>query len=273
MRLQHRVAVVAAPIGAGHLHQLEGGADIAGAAHVRAAAQVDPVALPVQRDGLAARQVADELDLVVLALLLEQRDRLVAGGDDALETRVPRDDLAHPRLDGGEILGGEGLVAGEVVVEAVLDRRADGHLRAGEQRLHRLGQHMGGVVADQVQRLGVAAGDEADGGIGLDRAREVLDRAIDLHGQRRLGQARADRLRDLGARDRPIEGPHGSVGQGDRGHCGGILAASCRMGRGKCVRGPCRVKAGRRHRPGSGRGAAARRVCAIAKCCFARRQA
>ena len=42
---QHGVAVVAPPIGAGDLHQLERGADIGGGAHVRAAAQIDPVAL------------------------------------------------------------------------------------------------------------------------------------------------------------------------------------------------------------------------------------
>jgi hypothetical protein len=47
----------------------------------------------------------------------------------------------------GQVVGRERLVAGEVVVEAVLDRRADGDLGAGEQLLHRLGQHVGGVVA------------------------------------------------------------------------------------------------------------------------------
>ena len=44
---QHRVVAVAAPIGAGHLHQLEGVADLAGRGHVRAAAEVEPVALVV----------------------------------------------------------------------------------------------------------------------------------------------------------------------------------------------------------------------------------
>ncbi len=61
-----------------------------------------------------------------------------------------------------QVVGRERLVAGEVVIEAVLDHRADGHLRAGPQRLHGLGQHVRGVVADQLQRARVVAGDEFD---------------------------------------------------------------------------------------------------------------
>ena len=51
--LEHLVAGIAAPIGARHLHQLEG-LQLAGGGHVRTAAQVEPLALPVQRDVLVA---------------------------------------------------------------------------------------------------------------------------------------------------------------------------------------------------------------------------
>ena len=74
--------------------------------------------------------------------------------------------------------GGEGLVAEEVVVEAVLDHRADGHLRAGEQLLHRLGQHMGAVVADEFERLRIVARDDAQRRIGDDRIGEIDKRAV-----------------------------------------------------------------------------------------------
>jgi hypothetical protein len=47
--LQHLVAVVAAPVGAGHLHQLEV-LELARAGHVRAAAQVLEAAFAVQAD-------------------------------------------------------------------------------------------------------------------------------------------------------------------------------------------------------------------------------
>src|SRR4029077_4164171 len=68
---QHRVVAVAAPIGAGHLLQLEGVADLAGRGHVRTAAEVEPVALLVNLELLAGRNLIDQLDLEVLALLLE----------------------------------------------------------------------------------------------------------------------------------------------------------------------------------------------------------
>ena len=109
--------------------------------------------------------------------------------------RVAGDDLAHLRLDRREVVRRERLVAGEVVVEAVLDRRADGDLGAGEQLLHRLGQHVGGVVADQLQRVGVAAGDEHHARVVVDRRcrdRPACRRASSP-GRRGRGRARSPR--------------------------------------------------------------------------------
>ena len=63
----------------------------------------------------------------------------------------------------------------EVVVEAVLDRRADRHLGPRVELLHRLGHHVGGVVADQLQRLGVAVGEDRD--LGRRRAAAPRGRA------------------------------------------------------------------------------------------------
>jgi hypothetical protein len=67
-------------------------------------------------------------------------------------------DLAHAGLDALEVLGveGAGLAVGprrqlEVVVEAVLDGRADGEGGTGEQLQHRLGHDVGGGVADRVE--------------------------------------------------------------------------------------------------------------------------
>jgi len=62
----------------------------------------------------------------------------------------------------------------EVVIEAVLDIRPDGHLGAWIELLHRLSQHMGGVMADQLQRLGRRPCDDSDVGIMLDRQVEIL---------------------------------------------------------------------------------------------------
>ena len=76
---QHRVVGIAAPIGAGHLHELEGGADLARRGHVRAAAEVEPIALRVDLEILPLGNGVDELDLVGLALVGEDLAGLSRG--------------------------------------------------------------------------------------------------------------------------------------------------------------------------------------------------
>ena len=136
---------------------------------MRAAAEIEPVALLVDLDLLVFRNGVDQLDLEALALVAEDALGLLARPHFLGERFVARDDLAHLLLDRGEILRRERLVAEEVVIEAVLDHRADGDLRAGPQRLHGFGQHVRGVVADQFERARVVAGEELDLGVALDR--------------------------------------------------------------------------------------------------------
>ena len=198
---QHRIVAVAAPIGARHLHQLEGVADLAGRGHVRAAAEIEPVALVVDLDRLVAGNGVDQLDLEGLALVAEHLLGLLAVPDFLGEGFVARDDLAHLLFDRGKIFRRERLVAEEVVIEAVLDHRADGHLRARPQRLHRFGQHMRGVMPDQFQRARVVAVDEFDLGVAVDRIGEVGDHAVERHRHRALGERGRDALGDVEAGD------------------------------------------------------------------------
>ena len=175
-------------------------ADLAGRGHVRAAAEVEPVALLVDLDLLVFRDGVDQLDLEQLALVAEHALGLVARPHLLGEGFVARDDLAHLLLDGVEVLRRERLVAEEVVIEAVLDHRADGDLRARPQALHGLRQHMGGVVPDQLQRARVLAADEFDLGVALDRVGEVREHAIERHRDRALGERRRDALGDIETR-------------------------------------------------------------------------
>ena len=75
--LQHLVAFVAAPVRAGDAGQLEG-LDLPGRRHVWAAAEIDELALAVQRHRVF-RNAFDDLDLVLLAHLAEQVDGLLPG--------------------------------------------------------------------------------------------------------------------------------------------------------------------------------------------------
>ncbi len=104
-------------------------------------------------------------------------------------------------LDRRQVLGGEGLVAGEVVEEAVVDHRADGDLGAGIELLHRLGHDMRGVVPDQRQRARIVAGDDLDPRIRGDRIGEVGELAVERHRHRLLGERLGNALGDLAAGD------------------------------------------------------------------------
>src|SRR5712692_9062319 len=152
--LEHRVPLVAAPVGARGREQLEV-LHVARGRHVRAAAEVDELALPVERHPGRVEPLED-LDLVGLAALAEEADRLLARELLALERIVRLRDLAHDGLDLLEVLGRERLRLREIVVEAVFDRGTDRHLHAGEQALHRLGHHVRGGVPEGRERRGIA---------------------------------------------------------------------------------------------------------------------
>ena len=159
--LQHLVARVAAPVGAGDLHQLEH-LELAGRGHVRAAAEVDELAFRVQRDRLGGRDRRDDLRLVVLAHVLEELDRVVARHFRAQHLLVLARELGHLRFDRRNVLGREGALVREVVVEAVLDHRPDRYLRLRKQLLHRVGEQMRGRVTDDVDAFRIAVGDDRE---------------------------------------------------------------------------------------------------------------
>ena len=73
-------------------------------------------------------------------------------------------------------------------------------------------------MADQAERVGVAAGDEDYGGVVGDFAGEVLQVAVDFHRERGFGEAGADGGGDGGAGDRAVEAAARAVWQGYGGH-------------------------------------------------------
>ena len=162
--LEHLVPLVAAPVGAGHRRELEG-LDQPGAGQVRAAAEVHPVSLAVERHGLVGNP-GEDLDLVVLSHAAEQLDGLGLRQLLAHDGQVLPRQLAHPFLDLLDLLGRKRLVALEVVVEAVTGGGADGDLGPREQALDRLGHEVGGGVAQDVDALGAVEGDGLAPGYG-----------------------------------------------------------------------------------------------------------
>jgi len=94
--------------------------------------------------GRAALEL-DELQLV--RLVSEFCSSVLVGDGTPGEALALLDDLLHPLFDAFEIVRSERLSDVEVVVEAVLDRRADTQLGFGEQFLDGLGEHVGARVA------------------------------------------------------------------------------------------------------------------------------
>ena len=102
---EHLALGVAAPVGAGDRGELER-LGATGPGRMRAAAEVEELAVAVEADGLdalIADQVLDQLDLVRLVLLQVELDRVAGGHLRALERLVGLDVLAHLGLDALEV--------------------------------------------------------------------------------------------------------------------------------------------------------------------------
>ena len=211
---------VAAPIGAGDFHQLESVADLAGRSHVRAPAEVGPLALAIELQLLIGGNGVDQLDLERFALLFEQALRVLARDGPLQERLVAGDDLAHPLFDRGEILGRERLVAEEVVVEAVLDHRPNGDLRSWPKRLHGFGENMRRIVADQFERARIIARYELERSVAIDRISEVGKLAIADHRHGALGKRRRNGFGDFEAGDAGLIGALSAIGKSDVDHRG-----------------------------------------------------
>ena len=116
----------------------------------------------------------------------------------------------------------KGAVAREVVIESVFDIGAYRDLRAGKKFLHRFGENMRGVVADQFQRLGRFARDDFHFRVMFDHARQIAQFAVELDRERGLGEAGADRGGEIQTRYGTGKFFDGSVGQSEaKRHVGG----------------------------------------------------
>ena len=137
--LHLRVAFFAFPIGAGDAQQLER-LDEFGRGDVRAQAEVNELAGGVELHHLAVREVAHQLALERLLLLLVELHGLVERNQFALVGQVLVAQLGHLLFDFFQVLGREGLLAQELVEEALVGGWADAELHFGIEFQHRGGQ-------------------------------------------------------------------------------------------------------------------------------------
>src|SRR5690606_27986124 len=84
--------------------------------------------------------------------------------------------------------------------------------------LHRVRKQVRRGMANDVEPLRVLFGDDGNPAVVLEPVGEVDHLAVDLAGESRLGETRADRSRDFSDGDRVIERLLGSVRKGDDWH-------------------------------------------------------
>jgi len=109
----------------------------------------------------------------------------------------------------------------EVVIEAIVGRRAEGNLCPREQILDGLGKDVRIIVSHEFERIRfVPRGNQREAGIALERTHDVADLAVNARGKRGLGQARPDRRGHI-RRRRPLgHFPDGAIGKRDLEHLG-----------------------------------------------------
>ena len=216
--LQLLVLGIAAPVRAGDAGELER-LEEARVRHVRSTAHVHVFLVEVQAHrGHVGAHVVDQAQLVFLAAAREFLDDLVARGHLLHHVVVLRDQFAHALLDRGQVVRGERALGVDVVVETLVDDRADHHLGVRVQLLHRMADQVRAAVADDLHALLVLRGDDAQAGVMVDDVAGIDQATVDFAGHGGLGQAGTDRLGDLQHGNGGLELALGAVGKGDRDH-------------------------------------------------------
>ena len=195
---QHLVLFGTAPVGTGNVQKLKGLAYALGAHEMRAGAEVGKIALLIEADRFAFRQVFDEFHLVGFFLFLHQGDRFRARQFKTLDGPVFLDDLLHFLFDLRKVVLGDGRFKIDIIIEAVRDRRADGKLRRGIQPLDGLGHDMGSAVAERGKTAFFVFGcQDLQAAVLIEHSPKVHDLPVHLSGAGDTRQPFGKILRDL----------------------------------------------------------------------------
>ena len=198
------VVLVTAPVGTGDVEQLDR-LDDRGIAQVRTATQVGEGTVLVERDG-AVLKVADQFALVLVAFFRIFLERVRFRDVRADEVLAAAGQLKHLVFDFLQVGFHELPVAQiHIVIETVLDRRADTELDAGIQRFERFGHQVARGVPESGFRLAVFPFVEFQCRIFEDGAFEIVNLVADRCTQHIVGEPGADGGRDLVGRHALLE--------------------------------------------------------------------
>ena len=214
---QHRLGGITTPVGTGQLEQLEV-LEVTGIRHVRTAAHVSVFFVVVKADGVAFADALDDLLLVRLIALLESGHGLVTRDILTHHIVLAVDQLLHALLDGLEIFRGDRAAKVDVVIETVIDDRADGHLGLRVELLDGMTDQVRAGVTNHVQAFRITRRENGDVGVFGDHVSGIDLDAIDLAGHAGLGKTGTDGLGQLHHGNRGIEGTLAAVRQSNDRH-------------------------------------------------------
>lgn len=152
-------------------------------------------------------RASDQFDLVGVALLGELFERFGLGNLAADERLFLTGQLHHLGFDFRKVGFGDRHGRVDIVVEAVLDGRADAELHTGVHIGEGGGQKMGRGMAHELEALVALGGDDGHGIAVGDDGVQVDGGVVDDAGQRRRGRPRADGRRPRRRRWRPLPAP------------------------------------------------------------------
>ncbi len=131
--LQHFVVAIATPVSAGDFHQLKVMTE-AHIRHVRSTAHVDVFFMMVQaRLVIMSDVLVKNRDFIALATLHEGFTRFVPAHFLLDDIVVGFSELVHTLFERVDIFLGQGVVKINVIIEAVVDNRANRHFGVGPQ--------------------------------------------------------------------------------------------------------------------------------------------
>ena len=158
--LQHFVVAVATPVSARGFHQFEVMAE-AHVRHVRSTAHVDVFFVMIQaRLVIMSNVLVKNSDFIVFATLHEGFTRFVPADSLLDDVVVALSQLVHTLFEGFDIFLGQRVVKVNVIVETVVDNRADSHFGVRPQLLDRMTEQVSARVTNDLQTFFVFRGDD-----------------------------------------------------------------------------------------------------------------
>ena len=115
---------------------------------MRSTAEVLPVTVPIHPQRFVARDGVNQLHLIGLfgiGIMLHRARTVPNFGADGIALVY---DFLHLFLDHAQVFRGERVFAIKIIIPAVFDHRAYGHLNIGPDLLNRTGHDMGQIMAN-----------------------------------------------------------------------------------------------------------------------------